>query len=373
MYRNIYPSDYSVANRSLLFVGFDHDFDANIRRFPYESPSYHYTIENNAFLAYRWLEERVEQLETFHLPYAIFCRLDWLVDNQFLFVRQIAAHPDLCFVPIIALSEQGSLEQHQAILAKENVDDCYSVPVDWDKLEERLEFLNQYKPTVLEQTQRLKKESFQLKIPLEKRIFDVFGASLAILLTAWIWLPVMVAIWLESGGPVIYKSKRVGFGYRVINFLKFRSMFADSDQQLHEVQHLNRYHAVDGQENVFVKIPQDPRITRVGRFIRKYSIDELPQLLNVLRGEMSIIGPRPERPEFVAELSRQIPLYAHRDCVKPGLTGWAQVSYPYGASVDDAWHKLSYDLYYIKHRSALLDLLILLATVRVILFREGAR
>lgn len=324
MYRNIYPSDYTVAHRALLFVGFDRDFDANIHSFPYESPSYHFTIENNAFRAFRWLEQRVEQLETFQLPYAIFCRLDWLVGNDFLFVRQIAAHPDLRFVPIIALSEHGTMAQHQAILSQRNVDDCYSVPVDWVKLEARLEFLNAYKPKVLEHTPRLKKETFQLKIPFQKRVFDVIGASLGIVLSSWIWLPVMLAIWLESRGPVIYKSKRVGFGYQVMDFLKFRSMYVDSDQHLHSVKHLNRYNGEDGNESVFVKIPQDPRITRVGRFIRKYSIDELPQLLNVLRGDMSLVGNRP-LPLYEAEMLTKDAWIA-RFLAPSGITGLWQVS-----------------------------------------------
>jgi lipopolysaccharide/colanic/teichoic acid biosynthesis glycosyltransferase len=117
----------------------------------------------------------------------------------------------------------------------------------------------------------------------------------------------------------------------------------------------------------------DPRITRIGAFIRASRIDELPQLLNVLRGEMSMTGPRPERPMFVHELAAVIPFYNHRCYVKPGLTGWAQVHYPYGASVEDAREKLAYDLYYVKNRGMLLDTVILLATVRVILFGEGAR
>jgi lipopolysaccharide/colanic/teichoic acid biosynthesis glycosyltransferase len=118
---------------------------------------------------------------------------------------------------------------------------------------------------------------------------------------------------------------------------------------------------------------QDPRITPAGSLIRPMRIDELPQLLNVLRGEMSMVGPRPERPHFVEQLTRIIPFYSQRTYVKPGLTGWAQVNYPYGASVSDARQKLSYDLYYLKNRGLLLDILILLATIRVILFREGAR
>jgi len=118
---------------------------------------------------------------------------------------------------------------------------------------------------------------------------------------------------------------------------------------------------------------QDPRVTRIGAFIRRTRIDELPQLINVLKGEMGFVGPRPERPHFVDQLAEVIPFYRDRACVKPGITGWAQVNYPYGASIEDARQKLSYDLYYVKHRNLFLDVLILFATVRVILFQEGAR
>ena len=120
-------------------------------------------------------------------------------------------------------------------------------------------------------------------------------------------------------------------------------------------------------------LKHDPRITRIGRVIRATRIDELPQLANVLHGEMSMVGPRPERPHFVEQLTRAVPFYSQRLYVKPGLTGWAQVNYPYGASVEDAREKLAYDLYYVKNRSFLLDLSILVSTVRVVLYREGAR
>ena len=156
---------------------------------------------------------------------------------------------------------------------------------------------------------------------------------------------------------MFYRQTRVGFRGRPFTLLKLRSMAVDA-----EVAGVARW----AQQ-------RDPRVTRVGQFMRASRIDELPQLLNVLRGEMSIVGPRPERPMFVEELAKLLPGYDHRALVKPGLTGWAQVNYPYGASVEDAREKLAYDLYYVKHRGLLLDLLIMLSTVRVVLFREGAR
>jgi sugar transferase (PEP-CTERM system associated) len=190
-----------------------------------------------------------------------------------------------------------------------------------------------------------------------KRALDVTVSLSLLVLT----LPVMVLtallIKLESPGPVLYRQQRLGLHGEVFTLCKFRSMRVDAEASGNPcwAQH------------------QDPRVTRIGRFIRPMRIDELPQLFNVLLGEMSMIGPRPERPHFVEQLSRVIPLYRQRSYVKPGITGWAQVNYPYGASVEDAREKLAYDLYYVKNRGLLLDLLILFATVRVILFREGAR
>ena len=173
-------------------------------------------------------------------------------------------------------------------------------------------------------------------------------------------LPLMLAtalaIRLDSKGPIFYRQERVGLRGEPFVLIKFRSMRPDAEAS----------------GPVWAML-QDKRVTRVGQFIRLTRIDELPQLFNILRGEMSFIGPRPERPMFVAKLTEAIPFYADRAQVKPGLTGWAQVNYHYGASVEDARAKLSYDLYYVKHQSFMLDMLIVFSTIRVILFQEGAR
>jgi sugar transferase (PEP-CTERM system associated) len=198
----------------------------------------------------------------------------------------------------------------------------------------------------------------RLKNALE-RVFDV-SASVLLLAVAWPLMAVAAAaIWIESGlrGPILYRQIRAGRQGRPFPVLKFRSMGVDAE--------------ANG-EAVWAK-SEDPRVTRVGRIIRKYRIDELPQLFNVLKGDMSFVGPRPERPEFVEGLEKKIPFYKERHCVKPGITGWAQLCYPYGASENDALEKLQYDLYYVKHRSLLFDLLILLQTAEVILWRRGAR
>jgi len=189
-----------------------------------------------------------------------------------------------------------------------------------------------------------------------KRMFDVAVAATLVLITAPLMILTTLAIAMESGFPVIYRQERVGYGGKLFTVFKFRSMGHDAEK--------------GGRARW--AIARDPRVTRVGRIIRKLRIDELPQLFNVLRGEMSFVGPRPERPEFVKLLTEQIPFYAVRHSVKPGLTGWAQVRYSYGATVEQSVRKLEYDLYYVKNHTLALDILVLLETVRVVLLGEGA-
>jgi exopolysaccharide biosynthesis polyprenyl glycosylphosphotransferase len=196
----------------------------------------------------------------------------------------------------------------------------------------------------------------QVRANAARRGRDTALSMLLLILTLPLLLIVACMIKLESPGPVLYRQNRVGLGGRCFSLWKFRSMRTDAEAA-----------------GASWAAARDPRITRVGGFIRAHRIDELPQLVNVLRGEMSLIGPRPERPIFVEQLIQVIPGFAARTRVLPGLTGWAQVNYPYGASVEDARIKLEYDLYYIRERSALLDLRILLRTVGVVLCRTGAR
>jgi len=177
-----------------------------------------------------------------------------------------------------------------------------------------------------------------------------------VLLALPIMLIVAGLIKLTSSGSVLYHQERVGQHGRIFTVHKFRSMVTDAEANTGAVW----------------SQPNDQRITPVGRMLRRTRLDELPQLWNVLRGDMSLVGPRPERPEFVRSLTEQIPFYGQRHVVRPGLTGWAQVRYTYGASVEDAMEKLQYDLYYIKNMSLALDLFILFSTVKTVLQRQGA-
>lgn len=187
-----------------------------------------------------------------------------------------------------------------------------------------------------------------------KTIFDLIVSLFILVLTLPIWLVTVLLMKIESPGPVFYMQQRVGLNNKEFSVIKFRSMRIDAEKQGAQWAQAN-----------------DPRVTKVGKFIRKTRIDELPQLINVLKGDMSLIGPRPERKVFIEQLELAIPHYNFRHKVKPGITGLAQVSYPYGASVEDAERKHEYDMFYIKHYSFKLDILIVICTIKTILFGMG--
>ena len=190
-----------------------------------------------------------------------------------------------------------------------------------------------------------------------KRVFDLAASGVLLAVTLPVMLVTGLCIFFEDGAPVFYRQERVGKGGKTFMVLKFRSMRSDAEKS--------------GKPQWAVA--DDPRVTRVGRIIRKLRIDELPQIFNVLNGDMSFVGPRPERPYFVNQLCMEVPYYNVRHSIKPGITGWAQVRYRYGASVDDAIEKLQYDLYYVKNHSLFLDVIILIDTVEVVVLGKGGR
>ncbi|MBI4707663.1 MAG: exopolysaccharide biosynthesis polyprenyl glycosylphosphotransferase [Candidatus Omnitrophica bacterium] len=189
-----------------------------------------------------------------------------------------------------------------------------------------------------------------------KRLLDVGLSSIGLILTAPLMMFTATLIKIESKGSLFYKQERIGLNGKPFIMIKFRSMVQDAEKGI----------AVWARKG-------DPRVTRVGKIIRVLRIDELPQLFNILNGDMSFVGPRPERPIFVNELEKNIPYYTYRHLLKPGLTGWAQVNYPYGDSIEDAVRKLEFDLYYIKNASLFLDIQVIFKTIRVVLYREGSR
>jgi sugar transferase (PEP-CTERM system associated) len=190
-----------------------------------------------------------------------------------------------------------------------------------------------------------------------KRSFDLAASVILLTVTLPLILVAALCILIETGLPIFYRQKRVGRGGETFMVLKFRSMKNEAEK---------------GEKPIWA-VTDDPRITRVGKIIRKLRIDELPQTLNVLKGEMSFVGPRPERPYFVENLCTEIPYYNARHSIKPGITGWAQVRYRYGASVKDAIEKLQYDLYYVKNHSLFLDIIIIIDTIEVVVLGKGGR
>jgi lipopolysaccharide/colanic/teichoic acid biosynthesis glycosyltransferase len=190
-----------------------------------------------------------------------------------------------------------------------------------------------------------------------KRDFDLVMSAVLLICAAPVLAILAILIKLDSGGPVFYWQERVGRGGRIFRLHKLRTMRQDAEKLSGPVWAAQK----------------DPRVTRMGAFLRMTRFDEIPQTFAVFRGHMSFVGPRPERPFFVQQLKTQVPFYGMREAVKPGITGWAQIRYPYGSSVDDARAKLEYDLYYVQHQSLFLDLAICFHTVKTVIFGRGAR
>jgi exopolysaccharide biosynthesis polyprenyl glycosylphosphotransferase len=209
-----------------------------------------------------------------------------------------------------------------------------------------------------------------------KRFLDVAAATVALVILSPLLFIVAALVRIKHGAPVLFRQARPGLHGRPFVIYKFRTMVFGADQSLHQAYikaFIKGDEAIAARDGVPFKLNQDPRVTRVGRFLRETSLDELPQLLNVLKGEMSLVGPRPERPFFVSQLKEQIPYYDLRFTVKPGITGWAQISYGYGDDEADAVEKLQYDLYYTKYMSPMFDLQILFETIKVVLLGRGAQ
>jgi len=271
---------------------------------------------------------------------------------------------------VISLEEAGSIRQlDEIVVALDNRRE--SLPLDFLLSQKKLgvpvsdimEFLERETERldldILRPSWLLYEKSSQTDMLYRwlKRLFDLVFSSVLLLLASPILAVAVLAIWIEEGvsAPLIYRQRRVGRNGIVFDLMKLRSMRVNAEQDTGP-----RFSTAN-----------DDRITRVGRVIRRFRVDELPQLLNVIRGDMSVVGPRPERPEFVDILSQQEPLYFYRHSVRPGVTGWAQLNFPYGASLDDAREKLTYDLYYIKNTNIVTDLLILMQTLEIVVWGRG--
>jgi sugar transferase (PEP-CTERM system associated) len=256
---------------------------------------------------------------------------------------------------IVSLPERGGVLSLRDMLlnCKLNGIDVIDTPLFFEQLTSKL-MLENMNISWLIYSNGFKRTALMSAI---KRMIDIYLSVIGIIITLPFIPFIALLVKIDSPGQVFFRQLRVGHWGKEFVLYKFRTMDTDAERLTG---------AVWAQEN-------DPRLKPIGRFLRKSRLDEIPQLYNVFKGDMSFVGPRPERPEFVEKLNEQIPFYPKRHFIKPGITGWAQVNYPYGASVEDAYEKLRYDLYYLKHMSPLLDTLIILQTIKVVIFVNGGR
>ena len=317
----------------------------------------------NPFKAFRWLEEQIPA----HLPQGILCQWSFLEQEGFHLIDSLHSRAGFRDIPFICLASPEEL-QHIDIQAalKRGVDDCFTTPLDWNKLEFRLRSLRKVKSIIHEISQEPAVEFFNYKTPLPKRIFDIVFAGLVILALSPLLIFIALAVRFTSSGPIIYRSKRVGTGYEVFDFLKFRSMYKDADKRLAEYQHLNQYKSEN--ENLFVKINNDPRVTWIGRIIRKTSLDELPQLFNVLLGDMSIVGNRPLPLYEADQLTRDE--WAKRFLAPAGITGLWQVT-KRGKNDMSTQERLYLDIAYAENYSFWYDLKIIAKTIPAMIQEEN--
>lgn len=318
----------------------------------------------NSFLAFQWLHNAVANPNNKDLPKAIICEFGSLEEENFLLLKNVKKHLQLKYIPLIAMNRDGL--NHKLAALELGFDDYYDVPVHWQVLRDRVDFLTsflqEYETVSIEEHEQL-----GVHISWTKRLFDILFSLAAILLLSPILLLVALAIKIESRGKVIYRSKRVGTGYQVFDFLKFRSMYQDADQRLKDLAHLNQYSSNDNGP-LFTKINNDPRVTKIGRIIRKTSLDELPQLFNILKGDMSIVGNRP-LPLYEAEqLTRD--LWAKRFLAPAGLTGLWQVT-KRGKNNMSTEERITLDVTYADHHSFWYDMKIIAKTPFAVIQEEN--
>ncbi|MEO1262540.1 MAG: sugar transferase [Bacteroidota bacterium] len=338
----------------IFVLGFDGSFGECLINYTRISDDFNVCEFENSFLVFQRLENILETDQLDELPAAIVCEYESLEEENFLLLQNVRKHPVLKFIPFIAMNRDGLNHKMQAL--KLGFDDYYNVPVRTEVLKERIHFLSSFKKQI-DTCEIADLDSFKIYISPGKRIFDITFASIALLLLSPLFLLVALLISFESPGGVVYRSRRVGTGYHVFDFLKFRSMYQDAEARLEDLKQKNQYGT--GEEALFMKFNNDPRVTKVGRLIRKTSIDELPQLINILKGDMSIVGNRP-LPLYEAEqLTRDS--WAKRFLAPAGLTGLWQVS-KRGKSDMDPEERINLDITYAEKHSFWYDLKLILKT-----------
>lgn len=347
--------------KEFLIIGFnDHFLETLTSADDFDPTGYRLNVMDNAVTAYNYLKDCIKS--NANLPSAIICNLNFLVDDNYFLLENTRKNPVFQLIPFI-LFANNKKDIDPAYLLKKGVDDCYIEPVSWRDLKRRVIFLNKFKSDMT--NYKMLDENNRFKIPMGKRIFDIAFAATLILLISPVLLIIALCIKISSKGPIIYRSKRVGTGYQVFDFLKFRSMCNDADQKLKDLSHLNHYGEVN---SGFVKLNNDPRVTKIGKIIRKTSLDELPQLFNVLKGDMSIVGNRP-LPLYEAEQMTRDE-WAARFLCPAGITGLWQVSKE-GKDNLTIEQRVGLDIQYAKNYSFALDLKILSRTLPAMIQKES--
>jgi lipopolysaccharide/colanic/teichoic acid biosynthesis glycosyltransferase len=354
----------SAPKDEIFVLGFDGSFSECLINFTGIENAFRIREFENSFQAFRWLEEKVAAGDN-AFPKAIICEFEFLEEEKFLLLHNLQSHPVLRYIPCIAMNRDGL--NHKLTALQLGFDDYYDVPVHWRVLKDRVEFLTNFKKEVL--TCELEpQENLGLRLSFVKRALDVAIASIALLALTPLLLLIAILIKMESRGPVVYRSKRVGTGYRLFDFLKFRSMYKDADKRLNDLQHLNQYVSGSSNGGMFLKFNNDPRVTFTGRLIRKTSLDELPQLINVLKGDMSIVGNRP-LPVYEAELLTK-DAWAERFLAPAGLTGLWQVT-KRGKKNMSSEERIKLDVTYARRHSFWYDLKIIMRTLPAMIQSEN--
>lgn len=351
-----------VWQDEIVLVGLDANWQELFPGVPIEEDAYHFSLFQFGLEVYAHLLERINKAPV-HLPKAILADITTMEANRFLFLRNLRRNAVLRNIPIIAIDLSGS--QRRSLAMKAGFDDYFVTPVHWAVLSNRIEFLNRYKASLLEITPK-KDPPATFRATGWKRAIDVIFSALALLLLSPLMILIAIAIKLESRGPVIYRSKRVGAAYHIFEFYKFRSMYQDADKHLHELTHLNQY-ARNG-KGLFRKFDNDPRVTPLGRILRKTSLDELPQLFNILKGDMSIVGNRP-LPLYEAELLTTDE-YGRRFLGPAGLTGLWQVT-KRGTRQVTSEERIQLDIEYATKHNLAFDFKIILKTIPAMLQEEN--
>ncbi len=352
----------SVDLEEIFVLGFDGSFGECLISHTRISDDFNIREFENSFMVFQQLEDCIKNGDFHQLPVAIVCEYESLEEENFLLLHNVRNHSVLKYIPFIAMNRDGL--NHKMDALQLGFDDYYDVPVNSEVLKERIHFLSSFKKEI-DSCEIQEMENYKVRFSPFKRAFDVLFAAIAILLLSPLFAVVAIAIWLESPGGTVYRSKRVGTGYYVFDFFKFRSMYQDADKRLEDLKDKNQY----GKDNgMFVKFNNDPRVTRVGRFIRKTSIDELPQLFNILKGDMSIVGNRP-LPLYEAEqLTRDV--WAKRFLAPAGLTGLWQVT-KRGKNNMNPEERIGLDVAYAEKHSFWYDIKIILKTPFAIIQEEN--